>query len=106
VFSRPRRQAEIDRLQCLDASLTPYQTANAIVWRYTIAFLKTHLAGVHGYQHVLTPGWAVSREPFTMFFVNEKKNGRTPNTEFPDDTWFHASQPHPDMDDSPAAFAE
>jgi hypothetical protein len=84
----------------------PYRTADEIVWRYTIAFLKTHLAGVPGYKRALTPGWAVSRERFAMFFVNEKRNGQTPSTEFPDDTWFHLSQPNPDMDDGPAAFEE
>jgi len=98
--------SEIIRLECNNPALTPYQTANEIVWRYTTAFLKTHLTGVPGYKEVLTPGWAVAREPFARFFVNERKNGQTPNTEFPDDTWFHLSQPNPEMDNSPAAFEE
>jgi hypothetical protein len=55
---------------------------------------------------MLTPGWAVSREPAAIFFVNEKKNGLTPNIEFPDETWFHLSQPNPNIEDAPSAFPE
>jgi dienelactone hydrolase len=106
VLTQAQVTSEINRLECNNPALTPYQTANEIVWRYTIAFLKTHLGDAHEYRHILTPGWAVSHEPFARFFVNERKNGRTPSTEFPDDTWFHVSQPNPDMDDSPAAFED
>jgi len=104
VLTQAQVLSEIVRLECNNPALTPYQTANEIVWRYTTSFLKTHLADVQGYQKMLSPGWAVAREPFAMFFVKERKNGQTPNTEFPDDTWFHLSQPNPDMEDSPTAF--
>src|SRR5262249_8825735 len=96
---------QLARLHCNAPDYTPYQAANELVWRYAVAFLTTELAGDTTYQNMLTPGWAVSREPFAMFFKNERKNGETPNTEFPDDSWFHFSQPdmtnHPDIHDEP-----
>lgn len=39
--------------------------------QYTVAFLKTYLVGEDGYQHLLTPGWAVSHESIIRFFVTE-----------------------------------
>jgi hypothetical protein len=79
------------------------------MWRYAVAFLTTQLAGDTSYRDMLTPGWGVARELYAMFFVTEKLNGRTPDTEFPDESWFHFSQPdsagmqnHPDMFDEPA----
>ncbi len=104
VLTLAQVAAELVRLECNNTALTSFQTANDIVWRYTIAFLKTHLTGAHGYKEVLTPGWAVAHEPFAMFFVNERRNGQTPNTEFADDAWFHLSQPNPVMEDGPTAF--
>jgi hypothetical protein len=78
------------------------------MWRYAVAFLTTELVGDTTYKGMLTPGWGVSREPYAMFFVTERLNGQTPNTEFPDETWFHFSQPdssgvqnHPDVFDGP-----
>jgi hypothetical protein len=77
------------------------------MWRYAVAFLTTELAGDQAYKNLLTPGWAVSREPFAMFFKQEKKNGQSPppDDDFPDESWFHFSQSdvtnHPDPDDEP-----
>ena len=86
--------AQLARLHCNDPSYTPFQTANEIMWRYAAAFLKAELAGDTMYGDLLTPGWAVAREPSVMFFLNERKNGQTlPDSEFPDDSWFHFSQP-------------
>ena len=103
-------EAQLARLRCNDPVYTPYQAANELVWRYAVAFLTTELAGDHTYQKMLTPGWAVSREPFAIFFKNEKKNGQTPpsDNDFPDESWFHFSQPdvktHPDMFDEPLVW--
>jgi dienelactone hydrolase len=91
-------QAELDRLLCNDASLTPYATAERILWRYAVAFGRTQLAGDPGYQRILTPGWAITREPDVQFYVTEKRNGLTPTVEFPDETWFFQVQPGIDMD--------
>jgi dienelactone hydrolase len=101
-------EVQLARLHCNDPAYTPYQTANEIMWRYAVAFLGTELAGDTTYKNMLTPGWAVSREPFAMFFKNERKNGQTPppGDDFPDESWFHVLQPHPEMDNSPAAFEE
>ncbi len=100
-------EAQLARLRCNDPVYTPYQAANELVWRYAVAFLTTELAGDHTYKKVLTPGWAVAREPFAMFFKNERENGQTPppDDDFPDESWFHFSQPsvknHPDMYEEP-----
>ena len=42
---------------------------------YAIAFLKTNLAGEPGYQRILTPGWALTREDNIEFFVTEPAPG-------------------------------
>lgn len=91
-------QAELVRLFCNDASLTPYATAERILWRYAVAFGKTQLAGEPGYQPMLTPGWAITREPAVQFYETEKRNGLTPPVEFPDEEWFFEVQPGIDMD--------
>jgi hypothetical protein len=105
-------QAELTRLHCNDSAYTPYQTANEIMWRYVVAFLTTELAGDNTYRNMLTPGWAVSREPLVMFFESERRGAQTPppDNDFPDETWFHFSQPdslgllnHPDMVDAAVA---
>lgn len=51
----------------------PPPLAHQLVNKYMIAFLKTQLAGETGYQRILTPGWAIKREPDIEFFVTEKK---------------------------------
>ena len=47
---------------------------NRLAARYAIAFLKTWLAGEAGYQHVLWPGWALTKETDVDFFVTEPWN--------------------------------
>ena len=64
------------------------------------AEITAGLVGDHTYDRMLTPGWAVSRKPFAMFFVNERHNGQTPDAQFPDESWFHVSQLHPEMDNT------
>jgi hypothetical protein len=50
---------------------TPQAEVARLAAQYTIAFLKTYLVGESGYQHILTPGWAVANEPAIRFFVTE-----------------------------------
>jgi predicted dienelactone hydrolase len=50
--------------------------------KYMIAFLKTNLCRVQGYQSMLTPGYVLKNEPLLEFFVTEKRN---PNSI--DDKW-------------------
>jgi dienelactone hydrolase len=52
---------------------TPSTVAMPIVNKYTVAFLKTVLAGEPGYQDMLTPGWALEQS-LVEFFVTEKRN--------------------------------
>jgi hypothetical protein len=47
-----------------------------------IAFLKTNLCRVQGYQSMLTPGYVLKNEPYLELFVTEKRN---PNSI--DDKW-------------------
>ncbi len=99
-------QTELSRLGCDDPSLTHYQTANEVMWRYAVAFLQTALVGAPGLQRMLTPGWAISREPLVRFFVHERRNGQTLDDDFPDVRSFHMWQPNPDIEDHTAALEE
>ena len=57
---------------------------NRLAAQYAIAFLKTNLAGETGYQHILTPGYSLTREDNIEFFLTEPKNatalGEDPTT--------------------------
>jgi hypothetical protein len=53
------------------AGFTPGAVVHGLVNQYTAAFLKTNLAREPGYQNMLTPGWALTREPYIEFFVTE-----------------------------------
>jgi predicted dienelactone hydrolase len=53
---------------------TPSTVSMPIANKYAVAFLKTVLAREQGYQGMLTPGWALKREPLVEFFVTEKRN--------------------------------
>ena len=76
------------------------------MWRYAVAFLQTALVGAPGLQRMLTPGWAISREPLVRFFVHERRNGQTLDDDFPDVRSFHMWQPNPDIEDHTAALEE
>ena len=51
--------------------------------KYAIAFLKTHLTGEPGYQHILTPGWAITSEQNIEFFVTERTNAHATEENLP-----------------------
>ena len=48
---------------------TPRDEVHRLVSQYTVAFLKANLAREPGYQNRITPGWALTREPYAEFFV-------------------------------------
>lgn len=73
--------------------LIPSLTAHQLVNKYMISFLKTHLSGEPGYQQVLTPGWAIKREPDIEFFVTEKKNANSIIDDFPNEFIYFTNQP-------------
>jgi predicted dienelactone hydrolase len=52
----------------------PAMETQRLATKYAIAFLKTNLAREPGYQHILTPGWALTAETHIEFFVTEKTN--------------------------------
>jgi hypothetical protein len=71
----------------------PTPDAHRIVTLYLVAFLKANLALEPGYQHVLTPGFALTREPMAEFFVTEKRNARAIQDDWPDEFVYFAHQP-------------
>jgi len=85
-------QASYDRLlpiRC-GTALSTTET-HRISTQYMVAFLKTVLAGEPGYQRFLTPGYALTREPWAEFFVTER---RSPNAfdDEPDLFWYFPHQ--------------
>jgi predicted dienelactone hydrolase len=52
----------------------PAMETQRLATKYAIAFLKQNLARDSGYQHILTPGWALTAETHIEFFVTEKTN--------------------------------
>jgi hypothetical protein len=83
--------ALLDELFC--TGVTPSGEVHQVVDKYEIAFLKTNLAGVPGYQDVLTPGWALAREPLVEFFVTEKRNPSSISEDWPGDFLYFPHQP-------------
>ena len=61
----------------------PAPEVQRLATKYAIAFLKTHLAGETGYQHILTPGWAITAEQNVEFFVTEKTNAHATSENLP-----------------------
>ena len=82
---------EILALYCTDT--IPSLVAHQLVNKYMIAFLKTHLLGETGYEAILTPGWAITRESDIEFFVSEKRNPNAIDEEWPDMFIYFINQP-------------
>jgi hypothetical protein len=79
-----------------DTQCTPYMpsaVANVLITQYMIAFLKTNLARVPGYQAMLTPGWTLTREPDVEFFVTERRSPQSISDDWPDDFIYFIHQP-------------
>jgi hypothetical protein len=68
-------------LSCVD--VLPYPESLRIITQYATSFLETVLNGSSGYQPILTPGWALTREPNVEFFVTEKKSPQSIDEEWP-----------------------
>lgn len=73
--------AALGRPWCTSA--IPASEAQRLATQYTIAFLKTHLAGHPGYQQILTPGWALTVERDIEFLVTERTNARATDENLP-----------------------
>lgn len=61
--------------------------------KYMAAFLEVNLSGDHGYQYILTPGYAKNQEPYIEFFETEKKNPHSIHEDFPDNFIYFMHQP-------------
>lgn len=77
----------------LCAPATPRPEAHRLISLYLGAFLKTYLEGESGYQNILTPGYALSREPNIEFFVTEKRNPKSIKEDWPGDFVYFPHQP-------------
>jgi predicted dienelactone hydrolase len=85
---------------------------NRLSAKYAIAFLKTHLAGETGYEHILTPGWALTRESNIEFFRTEPTDAVIPSGTFqyfayqPGSYWFLKNRPGHTKDPVPNVITE
>jgi hypothetical protein len=77
----------------LCTGVTPPAEVHRLVNKYLVAFLKTNLAREPGYQHVLTPGYALTREPLIEFFVTEKRSPSAIREDWPSDFLYFPHQP-------------
>lgn len=91
LITLAQRDRNLSTPQCTTA--LPQLEVNRLASKYAIAFLKTHLARVRGYEHILTPGWALAREPDVEFFVTEKRSGRHVTDDWPDESYYFEHQP-------------
>lgn len=71
----------------------PTEVAHRLITKYMIAFLKTNLAGEPGYQNILTPGYALTQEPYIEFFVTEKRNPNANHEDWPGYYMYFIHQP-------------
>lgn len=69
VITAAQLNKNLSAPQC--SSALPQLEVNRLAAKYAIAFLKTYLAGESGYQAILTPGWALTRERDVEFFVTD-----------------------------------
>jgi hypothetical protein len=69
------------------------EEVNRLAAKYAVAFLKTNLTGEKGYQDILTPGYALTREPLTEFFVTEKRNPNAVDDDWPGAYLYFMHQP-------------
>ncbi len=80
-------------LQLYCTNTIPSSDAHRLVTKYMIAFLKTHLVGETGYQQILTPGWAITREQDIEFFVTERINANATDEDWPCCYMYFPNQP-------------
>lgn len=81
----------------VDAYCTPYisgAVANPIISKYMIAFIKTEIEHVTGYQALMTPGYALTQEAgLVEFFVTEKRSPQSISQDWPNDFIYFVHQP-------------
>ena len=63
--------------------IIPSNVAHQLAYKYMVAFLNTNLVGQRGYQSMLTPGWALTREQNVEFFVTEKRSSNSITDDWP-----------------------
>jgi predicted dienelactone hydrolase len=80
-------------LQFLCEPFIPSAEAHRLTYKYMIAFLKTNLSGDPGYHDILTPGYALTREPAVEFFVTERKSPKSIFEDYPADFIYFPHQP-------------
>jgi predicted dienelactone hydrolase len=85
-------QLKNNLLQPQCATALPQVEVHRLAATYAVAFLKTYLVGEPGYQEILTPGWALTREENIEFFVTEKRGGSV-NEELPGFFTYFPHQP-------------
>lgn len=83
--------AFFDELIC--TGFTPNPVVHGLVSKYTAAFLKTNLSGETGYQNILTPGWALTREKYIEFFETEKRSPGSIAQDWPGNFTYFMHQP-------------
>ena len=72
--------------------ITSSTIVHGLVSKYVAAFLETYLAGKTGYQDILTPEWALKKEPYIEFFTSERVSTATVSTDWPDDSAYFQHQ--------------
>ncbi len=91
LISETQLNSTLSTPQC--TTKTPQLTTLRLAAKYAAAFLKTHLSAEIGYQHILTPGWALTRETAVEFFVTEKLDDGSVEDEWPGWFWYFQHQP-------------
>lgn len=72
--------------------LTPWPEVRDIVGKYVAAFLKTHLSGEDGYQHILTPEYALASDTIVELFTRERVPASDITEEWPPDSTYFRHQ--------------
>ena len=72
---------------------TPSGEVHTLVGQYMAAFLNKTLSGNNRYQRLLTPGYALTRQPLLEFFTNEQRSPQSIDEDWPDDFIYFMHQP-------------
>jgi predicted dienelactone hydrolase len=80
-------------LSLLCDGMTPSGEVHTLVGQYLVAFLKGNLLGNKAHERLLTPGYALTRQPLIEFFVTEKRSPQSIDEDWPDDFIYFMHQP-------------
>ena len=75
---------------------TPSAEVHTLVGQYMVAFLDKTLLKENRYKRLLTPGYALTRQPLIEFFNNEKRSPNSIDEDWPDDFIYFMHQPGSD----------